>query len=124
MARSEGIPVRFAIGFPLPVGKHEGAVTGYHCWADFYADGSWVPVDISEAWKDQSKKEYFFGAHDENRIQLSFGRDIQLSPKQSGGPLNYFVYPYVEVGGQKYENFSTEISFYDVGNTSGQYIGQ
>src|ERR1051325_11410290 len=57
MARSQGIPVRFAIGFPLPAAKHEGGIPGYHCWADFYADNAWVPVDISEAWKDQSKKD-------------------------------------------------------------------
>ena len=113
MSRSQEIPVRFAIGFPLPAAKHEGAITGYHCWADFVADNAWVPVDISEAWKDQSKKDYFFGAHDENRVQFSVGRDIRLSPAQAGEPLNYFVYPYVESDGKKYENVSNDFSFSD-----------
>jgi hypothetical protein len=29
--------------------------------------------------------------------------------------LNYFVYPYVEVGGKTYPNVSTAFSFADVG---------
>ena len=113
MARSQGIPVRFAIGFPLPATKHEGGIPGYHCWADFFVENAWVPVDISEAWKDQSKKDYFFGAHDENRIQFSVGRDVRLNPAQAGEPLNYFVYPYVESDGKKYENVSNDFSFAD-----------
>jgi hypothetical protein len=112
MARSQHIPVRFAIGFAVPADQHSGAIPGYHCWADFYAENAWIPVDISEAWQ-QSKKDYFFGAHDENRVQFSVGRDIELSPRQAGEPLNYFVYPYVESGGRKYENVSNDFSFAD-----------
>ena len=33
----------------------------------------WVPVDISEAWKHQEKHDYFFGAHDVNRMQFTQG---------------------------------------------------
>jgi transglutaminase-like putative cysteine protease len=113
MARSQKIPVRFAIGFAVP-DKHEGGIPGYHCWADFFAENVWIPVDISEAWQNPSKKEYFFGAHDENRVQFSVGRDIELSPSQSGKRLNYSVYPYVESGGKKYENVSNDFSFVDV----------
>src|SRR5271166_3492204 len=32
-ARALGIPARFAIGFPLPSGRGEGQIAGYHCWA-------------------------------------------------------------------------------------------
>lgn len=113
MARSQHIPVRFAIGFAVPSDKHEGGIPGYHCWADFFAQNAWIPVDISEAWQ-QSKKDYFFGAHDENRVQFSVGRDIELSPRQAGEPVNYFVYPYVESGGKKYENVSNDFSFGDL----------
>ncbi len=113
MARSQHIPVRFSIGFAVPADKHEGGIPGYHCWADFFAESAWIPVDISEAWQ-QSRKDYFFGAHDENRVQFSVGRDIELSPKQAGEPLNYFVYPYVESGGKTYENVSNDFSFSDV----------
>jgi len=115
MARSVKIPARFEIGFPLPTQKNAGDIAGYHCWAEFYdPQYGWVPVDISEAWKDKSKKEYFFGAHDVNRVQFSMGRDLVLNPAQSGEPLNYFVYPYVEVGGKKWENVSNNFSFADV----------
>jgi hypothetical protein len=44
------------------------------------------------------------------------GRDLQLNPSQNGKPLNYFVYPYVEVDGHEYANFSLAFSFADVGN--------
>ena len=119
MARSQGIPARFSIGFPLPAVKNSGEIAGYHCWAEFYdAQFGWVPVDISEAWKDKSKKDYFFGAHDVNRIQFSTGRDLQLAPRQAAEPLNYFVYPYVELDGKKYENVSNRFSFADVTATA------
>jgi transglutaminase-like putative cysteine protease len=115
MARSQGIPARFEIGFPVPAGKTSGDIPGYHCWAEFYdSQYGWVPVDISEAWKDQGKKDYFFGAHDVNRVQFSLGRDLVLSPPQAGEPLNYFIYPYVEVNGKKWENISNHFSFADV----------
>jgi transglutaminase-like putative cysteine protease len=107
MARSQGIPARFEIGFPLPPDKHSAEIAGYHCWADFYIDGKgWIPVDISEAWKHPEKRDYFFGSHDVNRVQFSMGRDLRLNPAQDGKPRNYFVYPYVEVDGQEYPNVS------------------
>lgn len=116
MARSQGIPARFEIGFPLPPDKHSAEIAGYHCWSDFYIDGKgWIPVDISEAWKHQERREYFFGSHDVNRVQFSMGRDLRLNPAQDGKPLNYFVYPYVEVDGQEYSNVSLAFSFADVG---------
>jgi transglutaminase-like putative cysteine protease len=114
MARSQGIPARFEIGFPLPPDKHSAEIAGYHCWSDFYVDGKgWIPVDISEAWKHPEKRDYFFGSHDVNRVQFSMGRDLRLSPAQDGKPLNYFVYPYVEVDGQEYSNVSLAFSFAD-----------
>jgi transglutaminase-like putative cysteine protease len=115
MARSQGIPARFEIGFPLPPGKNSAEVAGYHCWAEFFEpQHGWIPVDISEAWKHPEKKDYFFGAHDANRMEFTMGRDLELSPKQDGKPLNYFVYPYVEVAGKEYPNVSTAFSFADV----------
>jgi transglutaminase-like putative cysteine protease len=114
MARSQHIPARFEIGFPLPANKNAGEIPGYHCWAEFYdSQYGWVPVDISEAWKDKTKKDYFFGAHDVNRVQFSMGRDLVLKPAQADEPLNYFVYPYVEVGGKRWDNVSNHFSFSD-----------
>jgi transglutaminase-like putative cysteine protease len=114
MARSQHIPTRFSIGFPIPAAKHSGPIAGYHCWADFNVDRHWVPIDISEAWKAQEKKDYYFGSHDDNRVQFSVGRDITLAPPQRGKPLNYFVYPYVEVDGSEHINVRNDFSFEDV----------
>jgi len=116
MARAEKIPARFEIGFPLPADKHSAEIPGYHCWAEFYIEGAgWVPVDISEAWKHPEKRDYFFGAHDVNRIQFTQGRDLRLGPAQEEAPLNYFVYPYVEIDGKEHPNVSTAFSFEDAG---------
>lgn len=118
-ARSLGIPARFAIGFPLPADRGEGKIAGYHCWAEFYARGiGWVPVDASEAAKDPSKREYFFGAHDENRVEFSKGRDVILAPREKGDPLNYFVYPYAEVDGQVFAGTGYEVTYRDAGSRS------
>jgi transglutaminase-like putative cysteine protease len=114
MVRSQDIPARFEIGFPLPADQHSTEIAGYHCWAEFFEPKhGWIPVDISEAWKHPEKKDYFFGAHDANRVQFSIGRDLELSPKQDGPPLNYFVYPYVELEGKEYPNVSNAFSFTD-----------
>ena len=61
LARSVGIPARFAIGATIPADKNEGAIDGYHCWAEFLADGQWVSVDISEGWKKPKLADYYFG---------------------------------------------------------------
>jgi transglutaminase-like putative cysteine protease len=115
MMRSSGIPARFEIGFPLPETKTEGDIPGYHCWAEFYLEGlGWVPVDASEAWKNPAKHDYFFGAHDANRIFFTYGRDIRLSADQKGDPLNYFIYPYAEANGQPVKNLQTHFAFRDV----------
>src|SRR5262249_36295686 len=37
LARSIGIPARFAIGATIPTDKNEGEIEGYHCWAEFFA---------------------------------------------------------------------------------------
>jgi Transglutaminase-like superfamily len=112
MARSQGIPAKFEIGFPLLADKNSAEIPGYHCWAEFFEpEHGWIPIDISEAWKHPEKKDYFFGAHDDNRVQFTIGRDIELNPRQEGKPLNYFVYPYVEVGGKEYCNVSDAFSF-------------
>ena len=115
MMRSAGIPARFEIGFPLPEGKSEGDIPGYHCWAEFYISGiGWIPVDASEAWKNPAKRDYFFGAHDDNRVFFTYGRDLVLSPDQKGPALNYFIYPYAESDGQPVKSLATHFAFRDL----------
>jgi len=115
MMRAEGIPARFVIGFPLPDELSQGTIPGYHCWAEFYlSHAGWVPVDISEAWQDPKKYAYFFGAVDANRVRFSAGRDLTLEPKQAGPPLNYFVYPYVEVDGKPAGKVEKDFTFQNI----------
>lgn len=114
-ARALGIPARFSIGLPLPRERGQGVIAGYHCWAEFYSMGmGWIPVDASEAVKDPARREYFFGAHDENRVEFSRGRDLILTPQQHGEPLNYFVYPYVEVDGKPYTQVKSTFRYADL----------
>jgi len=100
LARSSGIPARFAIGATIPADKNEGAIEGYHCWAEFFADGRWVPVDISEAWKNPQLADYYFGHNPANRFELTKGRDLIVDPAPSTGPINFLVYPLLEVDGK------------------------
>ena len=114
MARSAGIPARFAIGLPLPETRGSGEISGYHCWAELYVRGrGWVPVDASEAVKNPARHAYFFGHHDENRLELSRGRHLTLSPAQQGPPLNFFVYPYAEIDGRPHAIIDRRFTFED-----------
>jgi transglutaminase-like putative cysteine protease len=112
LARSQKIPAKFEIGFPLPEKRGAGAVGGYHCWAFFRPDDKgWVPVDISEANKNPRLRGYYFGNLSEDRVTFSTGRDLDLVPRQQGKPLNFFVYPYVEVGGKEYPQEKIDKTF-------------
>ena len=100
LARSIGIPARFAIGATIPADKNEGPIEGYHCWAEFFADGRWVPVDISEAWKNPELADYYFGHNPANRFELARGRDLIVEPAPATGPINFLVYPLLEMDGK------------------------
>ena len=100
LSRSVGIPARFAIGASIPSERDEGAIDGYHCWAEFYVDGQWWPVDISEADKYTSLATYHFGHHPANRFELSRGRDLVVDPLPKSGPINFLAYPLLEVAGK------------------------
>lgn len=111
LARSVDVPAYFEIGLTVPVEPPEGKTGAYHCWAYFWDGARWVPVDISEADKHPKKAEFLFGRHDAGRVALSIGRDIVLEPKQSGPPLNYFLFPYAEVDGKPHGKV-TKTSYY------------
>lgn len=103
LARTKKMPAKFEIGFSLPEKRGKGEIPGYHCWAWFKPNGhGWLPVDISAAQLQPDKAAYFFGNLTENRVLFSTGRDLELAPRQKGPPVNFFIYPYVEVNGQPY----------------------
>jgi transglutaminase-like putative cysteine protease len=107
LCRAAGIPARFAIGAALPSARDEGGVDGYHCWAEFLADGKWWPVDISEADKYSDLGIYYFGHHPANRFEFTVGRDLEVEPSPKSGPINFLAYPILEVDGKpvKVEKF-------------------
>ncbi len=110
LCRSVDIPARFAIGAAIPSERNEGGIDGYHCWAEFYTDGRWWPVDISEGDKCSSLSFYYFGHHPANRVELSRGRDLVLEPGPDSGPINFLGYPLLEIGG-KPTRVKVEFSF-------------
>ena len=79
--------------------RDDGGVSGYHCWAEFYAEGKWWPVDISEADKYTSLSTYYFGHNPANRVEFSHGRDLVVEPGPVSGPINFLAYPLLEVDG-------------------------
>jgi hypothetical protein len=112
--REARTPAKFEIGFSLPPQRGKGEIAGYHCWAKFAADDHWVPVDISEADKHPVMKDYYFGNLTADRVMFSSGRDLQLTPRQAGGPVNFLVYPYVEVNGKPHTAFTPSFRFEDL----------
>ena len=117
LARANHIPATFEIGFPLPPEHGAGDVPGYHCWAKFKArPGEWVPVDISEAKRHPEWRDYYFGRLTPDRVVFSTGRDLLLEPRQEGPPVNFFIYPYVEVDGKPWpaERLTRHFTFSDV----------
>jgi hypothetical protein len=110
LCRAVGIPARFAIGAAIPSERNEGGIDGYHCWVEFYTDGKWWPVDISEGDKCSSLSTYYFGHHPANRIELSRGRDLLPEPGPASGPINFHAYPVLEING-KPANAKVQFSF-------------
>ena len=115
LCRANGIPAREMFGIRLS----DNATGGQHCWAQFYLPGTgWVYADpgdvckfgVKENKKDlnmtvaqldearksaltKEKTEYYWGTVDNDRIELSRGRDVVLEPAQHGDPYNTFGYP-------------------------------
>jgi len=114
LALAEGIPARFKMGYPLPEAAEGPVLKPYHCWAEFHVAGlGWVPVDISEAWKNPAKADYYFGSLDPNRVLVSTGREIRL-PGQKGRALNYIIRPYAEIGGKPFHEIEFKRRYKDI----------
>ena len=128
LARAAGIPTRLIYGsfFKLELDGQD-ADQSYHCWPEFFVPNvGWVPHDVAVAdiyadtyeinkdnevlvrrttadgykGPDASKVDYYFGNIEERRVVWSVGRDLTLSPKQDGGPVNALTKAYVEVDGK------------------------
>ncbi|TXT38621.1 MAG: transglutaminase-like [Planctomycetota bacterium] len=56
-------------------------------------------------------KDYYFGGLTADRVTFSVGRDISLVPKSDSQPLNFFVYPHIEIGGKALPKENVELQF-------------
>jgi transglutaminase-like putative cysteine protease len=118
LARSSGVRARFETGFFLRSDERAGALTDEHAWAQVYiAATGWVPVDAAAAIENKDDRDYYFGGIDENRVEISAGRDIRFDPPQAAGRLNYFLKAYAELDGKPYDGITTEYSFKDDPNS-------
>jgi len=94
LARAEGIPARFEIGFPIPEDRTSGVIESYHCWTEFRLPGvGWFPIDASEAWKRKERRDFYFGTQPADRIQFTIGRDLELGDGHTTGPLKRLMSP-------------------------------
>ncbi len=111
LARAQGIPAYFEMGYATTPKGEIDKVGGYHCWAWYYKDGAWNPVDISEADQQPEKENFFFGHLDADRISFSKGRDVKLEGME-GPPLNYLPPgAYVEVDGLPLADVTRTITY-------------
>ncbi len=113
LARAQNIAARFSIGLPVPEDRSEARIEGYHCWVDAWLPGTgWFPMDASE--EDKNPGRDLFGKQPADRMQFTVGRDIELGEGHTTGPLNYFIYPHVELGGQKFSDVRTRFSYHQL----------
>ena len=70
-----------------------------------------MPVDISEADKHPELSDFYFCNLDAGRVTFSIGRDLQLVPTQAAPPLNFFVYPHVEIDGKPASRARIKLQF-------------
>ncbi len=116
LCRNQGIPADHEFGFPIRSKRSEGVIPSYHCWARFNVEGiGWIPIDASEADKHPELREYNFGSQSLSLMKFTHGRDVNLSPRQAGPPLNKFIHPYVEIDGSPYdESLKYRVRFRDI----------
>jgi transglutaminase-like putative cysteine protease len=114
VSRDLKIPAKFEMGFSIPEKRGSGEVAGYHCWAKFVDRQRWVAVDISEANKEPKLKDYYFGNLTADRVTFTTGRDLALDPPPAAGPVNFLVFPYVEVDGKPHAKLMKRFAYKDV----------
>jgi hypothetical protein len=82
-----------------------------------------VPIDPSEAFKHPEKRALFYGTHPADRIHFTTGRDLELGEAHRSAPLNYFVYPHVEVDGELWKGQVARRFRYRELSRAGQTVG-
>ena len=112
MARSQGIPARFEIGFPSAARQAFLRDRRLSLLVRFLRAaarmGSGRHLRGMEA---SGKAGLLLRRARREPGAIHHGARSASEPAQDGPPLNYFVYPYVEVAGKEYPNVSLAFSF-------------
>ena len=102
-ARQQGIPARIQFGYRLKADKADTEYDpSYRCWVEFFLPGScWVPTDIVVADAGEATaRAANYGTLDARRVWLWQGRGLELTPKQSSGPIQTMSCGWAEIDGQ------------------------
>ncbi len=146
LGRSLGIPIQLVYGSLFKPTLNGLEVDGsYHCWIEFYAPNlGWIPLDAAIAdiyagnisltekntklvelttaigyqGPDPNMVNYYFGNLDERRVVWSKGRDLIMSPRQNGGPVNALSKMYVEVDGKEYKDWTRLFTYQELNKNS------
>jgi hypothetical protein len=101
-ARSQGIPARMQYGYRLKADK-EGTEydPSYRCWVEFYLPNmGWVPTDLVVADSgDVADRTKSYAMLDARRVWLWQGRNLELSPRQNGAPIDTMSAGWAEIDG-------------------------
>jgi transglutaminase-like putative cysteine protease len=101
-ARSQGIPARMQYGYRLKGEKENTEYDpSYRCWVEYYLPGAgWVPTDIVVADSgDAAARRNSYGTLDAKRVWLWQGRSLELTPRQSGAPIETMSAGWAEIDG-------------------------
>jgi transglutaminase-like putative cysteine protease len=128
LCRAAGIPAREIFGIRLSKKNTQDITKAYHCWTQFYIPGyGWYSVDPADvrkmmliknlSWNSEKTKYYlkfYWEGIEPYRIKLSTGKDLFLNPAQKKAPLNYLMYPYVEIDGKPIDYLAPKSFKYSV----------
>ena len=113
LARARGIPTRLHFGTKLKnenLGKEVDP--GYRCWVEYFTPGfGWVPADISAGNTDDKLQDFYASGLDAHRVCWAEGRDLELTPRPEGGPVNLVIGAYVLVDGKPHTAFDRRLTF-------------
>jgi transglutaminase-like putative cysteine protease len=113
LARARGIPTRLQFGTLLkPANEGKDLDPGYRCWVQYFVPNyGWVPMDISAANTNPALRDFYFSGLDERRVRFAEGRDLDLSPRQTGPRLNLLISAYVEADGKPHTSFQRVLRY-------------
>ena len=114
VARANKFPAKFQIGFPLPATRGSGENRRLSLLGPVSHPKTTAGCLLTSLRQTRPRQKKTISLVDSTKIASisRTGRDIELVPKQTGTPLHYFVYPYVEVDGKPYPKEKIKLSFF------------